>query len=43
MNVLLACEESQRVWKMPPSFDRSRECSKTYPCIAYAMATQWGV
>jgi hypothetical protein len=32
----------QRVWKMPPSLDRSRLRSKTYPGIAQAMAVQWG-
>lgn len=32
----------QRVWKMPPSKDRKRLRSKTYPGIAKAMADQWG-
>ena len=32
----------QRVWKMPPSQDRAKERSKTYPGIAKAMAEQWG-
>jgi len=32
----------QRVWKMPPSPDRSRLRSKTYHGIAKAMAEQWG-
>ena len=32
----------QRVWKMPPSADRAKERSKTYPGIAKAMAEQWG-
>lgn len=32
----------QRVWKMPPSPDRAKERSKTYPGIAKAMAEQWG-
>jgi hypothetical protein len=31
-----------RVWKMPPSPDRWRERSRTYPGIAAAMAAQWG-
>jgi hypothetical protein len=31
----------QRVWKMPPSKDRAKIRSKTYPGIAQAMATQW--
>jgi len=31
-----------RVWKMPPSTDRARLRSKTYPGIASAMADQWG-
>lgn len=33
----------QRVWKMPPSPDRAKERSKTYPGIAKAMAEQWGI
>lgn len=32
----------QRVWRMPPSADRAKERSKTYPGIARAMAEQWG-
>jgi len=32
----------QRIWKMPPSADRSKERSKTYQGIAKAMADQWG-
>lgn len=31
-----------RVWKMPPSKDRWKLRSKTYPGIAAAMAAQWG-
>lgn len=31
-----------RVHKMPPSEDRAKLRSKTYPGIAQAMATQWG-
>jgi site-specific DNA-cytosine methylase len=31
----------QRIWKMPPSEDRSRLRSKTYDGIANAMAEQW--
>ncbi|WP_028467970.1 hypothetical protein [Neptunomonas japonica] len=31
-----------RIWKMPPSKDRSKLRSLTYPGIADAMATQWG-
>lgn len=31
-----------RVWKMPPSKDRGKLRSKTYPGIAKAMADQWG-
>lgn len=31
-----------RIWKMPPSRDRSKLRSKTYPGIAKAMAEQWG-
>ena len=32
----------QRIWKMPPSPDRQRERSLTFPGIAQAMAQQWG-
>lgn len=32
-----------RIWKRPPSADRARLGSKTYPGIALAMAEQWGV
>lgn len=31
----------QRVWKMPPSEDRAKLRSKTYPGVAAAMAAQW--
>ena len=31
----------QRIWNMPPSPDRSKLRSKTYPGIAKAMAEQW--
>lgn len=31
-----------RIWKMPPSEDRSMLRSKTFPGIAEAMAEQWG-
>lgn len=31
----------QRVWKMPPSENRAKLRSKTFPGIAKAMATQW--
>lgn len=31
-----------RIWKMPPSDDRQKLRSKTYPGIAKAMADQWG-
>jgi site-specific DNA-cytosine methylase len=31
-----------RVWKMPPSPDRWRERSRTFPGVASAMAAQWG-
>lgn len=30
------------VWRMPPSADRAKQRSKTYPGIAKAMAEQWG-
>lgn len=32
----------QRIWKLPPSPDRTALRSKTYPGIAKAMAQQWG-
>ena len=31
----------QRIWKMPPSANRSKNRSKTFPGVAKAMATQW--
>lgn len=31
----------QRVWRMPPSADRAKLRSKTFPGIARAMAEQW--
>jgi hypothetical protein len=31
----------QRIWKMPPSKDRAKLRSKTFPGIAKAMAEQW--
>lgn len=33
---------SQRIWRMPPSKERSKLRSKTYKGIAEAMANQWG-
>jgi hypothetical protein len=32
----------QRIWKLPPSVDRAKLRSKTFPGIAKAMAEQWG-
>lgn len=32
----------QRIWRMPPSEDRAKLRSKTFPGIARAMAEQWG-
>lgn len=32
----------QRIWKMPPSANRNKLRSKTFPGIADAMAEQWG-
>jgi hypothetical protein len=32
----------QRIWKLPPSEDRAKLRSKTFPGIAKAMAEQWG-
>lgn len=33
----------QKVWRMPPSEDRAKLRSKTYPGVARAMAEQWGI
>jgi len=33
----------QRIWKLPPSEDRAKLRSKTFPGIAKAMAEQWGM
>jgi site-specific DNA-cytosine methylase len=33
----------QRIWKLPPSADRWKERSRTFPGIAAAMASQWGI
>lgn len=35
-------ERDPRVWRLPPSPDRWKERSRTFPGIAEAMATQWG-
>lgn len=32
----------QRIWKLPPTPDRAKLRSKTFPGIAKAMAEQWG-
>jgi site-specific DNA-cytosine methylase len=32
----------QKIWRLPPSKDRAKLRSKTYPGIAKAMAEQWG-
>lgn len=32
----------QKIWKMPPSPERAKLRSKTFPGIAQAMAEQWG-
>jgi hypothetical protein len=32
----------QRIWKLPPTADRAKLRSKTFPGIAKAMAHQWG-
>ena len=34
--------KQQRIWRMPPSKDRAKLRSKTFPGIARAMASQWG-
>lgn len=31
----------QKIWKMPPSKDRAKQRSKTYPGVADAFAEQW--
>lgn len=33
----------QRIWKLPPSEDRAKLRSKTFPGIARAMANQWSL
>jgi site-specific DNA-cytosine methylase len=33
----------QRIWKLPPTADRWKERSRTFPGIAAAMASQWGI
>ena len=33
----------QRIWRLPPSKDRAKLRSKTFPGIAKAMATQWTI
>jgi hypothetical protein len=33
---------AQRIWALPPSADRARIRSETFPGIALAMAVQWG-
>lgn len=33
----------QRIYKMPPSPERGKQRSKTFPGIAKAMAEQWGI
>ena len=38
----IADGREQRVWKLPPSADRAKLRSRTYPGIARAMACQWG-
>lgn len=35
-------ERENKIWKMPPSADRQKLRSKTYPGIAAAFAAQWG-
>lgn len=35
-------ERESRLWKLPPSKDRWKKRSVTYPGIAEAMASQWG-
>jgi hypothetical protein len=32
----------QKIWRLPPSADRAKIRSKTFPGIARAMANQWG-
>jgi hypothetical protein len=35
-------EREQRIWRMPPGHNRSRDRSRTFHGIAEAMAEQWG-
>lgn len=37
----IVSEREHRVWKLPPSADRAKLRSRTYPGIAKAMADQW--
>ena len=39
---MIVAEREQRIFKMPPSPERTRLRSKTYTGIARAMAEQWG-
>ena len=36
-------ERNHSIWKMPPSKERAKIRSKTFPGIAKAMAEQWGI
>lgn len=42
MATLIMQERVQRLHRLPPSAERWKERSKTYPGIAAAMAAQWG-
>ena len=41
-STMIVTGREPRIWKMPPSADRSKQRSKTYPGVAHAMASQWG-
>lgn len=41
MYTCIVTKRENRIWKMPPSKDRSKLRSKTYPGIAKAIAQQW--
>lgn len=42
MSTEIVTGRDQRIWKLPPSEDRAKLRSKTFPGIARAMADQWG-
>lgn len=38
----IQAERNQTIWRMPPSPDRGKDRSRTFPGIALAMSSQWG-